>query len=60
MDFIVYGKVYGLVGWTTDFAEINFAPSDITCYNRNGYDPTVANSPVPTYGPADSVATYLG
>ena len=60
VDYIVYGQVYGLVGWETDFAAINFAPSDIVCYNKNGYDPTVANSPLPTFGPPDSVATAMG
>ena len=60
MDYIVYGQIYGLVGWETDFAEINFAPSDILCYNLNDYDPDDSSSSVPTFGPADTYAAAMG
>lgn len=49
MDYLIYGELYSLLGWETDFYEIDFAPVDLLCYNLNGYDPTDSNSSIPTY-----------
>ena len=50
MDYIIYGKLYDLLGWTTDFYEIDFLPDDLLCYNLNGFDPDVSmDSPIPVY-----------
>ena len=49
MDYLIYGNIYGLVGFNTDFAEINFAPVDILCYQLNSYDPVTAPTSYPKY-----------
>ena len=45
MDYLIYGQIYKSIGWTTDFYEINFSPSDILCYDLNGFagDPATGN-----------------
>ena len=35
VDYVVYGKAYGLIGFSTTFTEIAFMPSDVQCYNWN-------------------------
>lgn len=59
MDYAIYGKIYSILGWTTDFYEIDFAPTDILCYALNGYDPAVPSSTVPSYA-QNSIATAAG
>lgn len=49
MDYAIYGRIYDILGWTTDFYEIDFEPADILCYNLNGYDPVSSPSSIPTY-----------
>ena len=49
MDYSIYGKLYPIIGWETDFTEIDFAPSDILCYNLNGFDPDDDTTSIPTY-----------
>ena len=39
MDYAVYGQLYAMAGFSSDFYEINFEPVDIMCYILNGYDP---------------------
>ena len=49
VDYVIYGMIYPMAGFETDFFEINFEPADILCYELNGYDPTDANPTLPTY-----------
>ena len=32
IDFVVYGKIYDVLGLSTTFTEIDFFPSDLFCY----------------------------
>ena len=59
MDYLVYGKIYAAVGFSTDFAEIDMAPEDILCYDLNGYDPVTSPSTLPRYCP-NVIATAAG
>ena len=38
VDYIVYDIIYGLVGFSSTFTEINFFPTNIQCYKWNFYD----------------------
>ena len=59
MDYAIYGRIYPLLAFETDFYEINFAPSDILCYDLNSYDPVTNASSTPTYSTANC-DTLLG
>ena len=48
MDYIMYGVVYDLLGWSTTFTDINFFPTDLLCYTYNQYDDNDPSSSVPT------------
>ena len=51
MDYLVYGKIYDAIGWESTFTEIDFEPTDLLCYDLNGFDPdTSLVSPIPAYG----------
>ena len=49
LDYAVYGLIYPMVGFATDFYEIDFAPTDILCYNLNGWDGDTETGGPPTY-----------
>ena len=49
MDYSIYGMLYPMVGWTTDFEAIDFAAEDLVCYELNGYDPVTSPDTIPTY-----------
>ena len=57
MDYAIYGKIYGILGWDAGFYEIDFAPSDILCYELNDY--ATDSSDVPTYS-LNSIALAAG
>ena len=50
LDYAVYGLIYSMVGFDTDFYEIDFAPVDILCYELNGWDGDTETGGPPTYG----------
>ena len=54
MDYAIYGKIYPLANFTTDFEEISFTPEDLLCYNYNSFDPdTSLTDNLPCYGQTD-------
>ena len=59
LDYAVYGLIYPMVGFETDFYEIDFAPADITCYELNGWDGDTETGGPPTYG-TNTVSTAAG
>ena len=59
MDYAIYGIIYPLAGFETDFEEISFTPDDLTCYYYNGFDPDVSlTDNLPCYDQTDA-ATAL-
>jgi hypothetical protein len=48
VDFIVYGNLYKLVGFSTTFTEINFFPDNLLCYKFNWFQEGFGYSSVPT------------
>ncbi len=48
MDFIMYGVIYDMFGWSTTFTEINFFNSDLLCYSYNFYGSTNAAAAIPS------------
>ena len=54
MDYAIYGMIYPLANFTTDFEEISFTPEDLLCYNYNDFDPTVSlTDNLPCYAQTD-------
>ena len=48
VDYIVFGQMYPLVGFTSTFTEINFFPTNIFCYQYNWYGSSNAGASTPT------------